>query len=102
MHGTWNVAAGIDRGVPATTLQKRQVAVAVATNLLYIGKNVARAAIEKREPMPTRQCRCDEVRPEEIRSAEDQDIHSISPMLVLRCFNSIWERYGNGSLYLCS
>ena len=57
------------------------------------------AAIEKREPMPMHQCRCDEVRPEEIRSAEDQDVHSISPMLMLCCFNSIWEGFVNGSLY---
>ena len=73
-------AARVDHRVPASPFERREVAVAVAAELLRLGEElgVRLAAVEERHLVPAleRGFRCGAA--EELRPAEDQQLHSVS------------------------
>ena len=76
-HDARQVARGIDHDVPVAALERREVAVAVAAQLLDVGKElrVGLAAVEQRHLVPARERLVDDRATEELRPAEDQHPH---------------------------
>src|SRR5215216_3785078 len=75
--GAGHVAAGVDHRVPAPPQKGREIPVAVALDLLYLGEHpwLSEPPVEERRPMTVRERRLDEVAPEESRAAEYQYVH---------------------------
>lgn len=74
------VAAGVDDGVESPPLQGREVAVAVAAEVLGAGENagVRAAAVKERECVTTREGELGNVAPDETSTTQDQDSHGPS------------------------
>src|SRR5262249_52841652 len=72
-----NVAGGVDHGVEGLALERRDVALAVAAQAHDLRKpiRVRPAAVEHRDVVAAGQGVLDERATEELRPAEDQDLH---------------------------
>ena len=81
-----DVTARVDDRVETLPTQCCEVAVAVAAQLLHVGKELGPrlAAVEHRHVVTARERRVDRVAPEELRAAEDQDAHTLSVVATIR------------------
>ena len=77
---TRHVAGRVDHRVPLTPLERREPAVAVAAQLLDLGKElgVRLATVEERDLVAARERRLDRRAAEELRPAEDEQSHAIN------------------------
>src|SRR5262249_25510533 len=78
----WYVAARVDDRVEAPSGECAEVAVAVADELLGLGKELRAgvAAVEECDLVSARECLRDDVPAEELRAAEDEQLHRLETM----------------------
>ena len=76
-HGAWEERRDVDDSVPLATLERRDVLVAIAPELLdvRVELRVRLAAVEQRHLVAARERRLDDRAPEEPRPAEDEEPH---------------------------
>ena len=79
-HDARHVAARVDDRVERASLERGQVAVAVAAQLLDVREQLGPrlAAVEERHVVAAFERRVDDVAAEELRSAENEDAHTLT------------------------